>query len=630
MAKAINNVLNLKDNFSKTLEKTGANVNKFERHILRTKNGINKFGNGIKGISSNIAGFVGKIGIAGAAIGGVFASAGGTMMKFANDAAGVTDRIDKMSQKLGMSRQTFQEWDFIASQSGLSVEQLGAGMKGLATKMDDAARGGKGSIELFARLGIKIKDTTGKMKTQEEVFEEAIVKLQKMEDGTEKTALASKLFGKSGQELIPLLNGAAGSVDEMKAKAKELGLVLSDDAIDAGVLFTDTMDQLKRSFSAVTTTVGVQAMPIIQKFCDWLMKYMPQIQAVLSAVFKGLEWIVSTTVNVVSGFFNKLNFSWENCTKGLKLAWDKYGKPLFESHIKPIITSLKDNWELIWTTVENAFNACWTIMKGQWEGIGKPIFEFLLNIIGTISNAFAQHMPKIVEFVNWAFTEINNFWTTHLQPCFQAIGDFLNNVVAPAFDYVFNRFIVPLVGNVFSGIGTLWETILKPILGGILDFITGIFTGSWETAWNGVKSVFEGIWNTLKGIVIGVCNGMIDAINSVISGINKMLSFKVPDWIPIIGGKGVSVNIPQIPKFATGTNYFSGGLAQINERGGEIVNLPNGSQVIPHEKSKSMLKGRGEVTVNLNIQGNVIGNKEFMEATGTYLVEQIKVALLNS
>ena len=169
------------------------------------------------------------------------------------------------------------------------------------------------------------------------------------------------------------------------------------------------------------------------------------------------------------------------------------------------------------------------------------------------------------------------------------------------------------------------------IFNGILEFIIGVFTGNWEQAWNGVKEIFFGIWTALGGIVTGILNGMIDGINAVIRGINSMLSFKVPDWIPVIGGKGVNVNIPTIPRFANGTSYFSGGLAQINERGGEIVDLPNGSRVIPADKSKKMLENsNGAIKVDVYIQGNVIGNKEFMEQTGAYVAEKIKIALLNS
>src|SRR5690606_14737850 len=115
---------------------------------------------------------------------------------------------------------------------------------------------------------------------QETLFNEVMVALQNMEDGTEKARLANELLGRSGSELMPLLNGAAGSIDAMKQQARDLGLVISDDAVDAGVLFTDTMDQMKRSLGAVFTQIGAAVIPIFQKMADWILDHMPQIQAV--------------------------------------------------------------------------------------------------------------------------------------------------------------------------------------------------------------------------------------------------------------------------------------------------------------------------------------------------------------
>ncbi|SNS85064.1 phage tail tape measure protein, TP901 family, core region [Anaerovirgula multivorans] len=143
--------------------------------------------------------------------------------------------------------------------------------------MDETIRGSGKGAEAFAKLGLSATDSTGALKSQEQMFEETVIALQNMEDGTEKARLATELFGKQGSELMPLLNGAAGSVEEMKKQAHELGLVLSDEAIDAGVVFTGQTDQVKRMLGSVATQVGVGLMPIISKFLDWVMQYMPEI-----------------------------------------------------------------------------------------------------------------------------------------------------------------------------------------------------------------------------------------------------------------------------------------------------------------------------------------------------------------
>ncbi|NGT54728.1 hypothetical protein G6Y98_02555 [Clostridium perfringens] len=483
------------------------------------------------------------------------AGAGATaMFGMATSAAGTTDRIDKLSQKLGMSRKTFQEWDFIASQSGLSVEQLGAGMKGLATKMDEAARGGKGATETFQRLGINVKDTSGKMKTQEQVFEEAVVKLQKMEDGTEKAALANKLFGKSGQELMPLLNGAAGSVEEMKKKAQELGLVLGDDAIDAGVLFTDTMDQLKRSFSSVVTQVGVSVMPVIQKFCDFILANMPIIQSVVSTVFKVIEFFVLRVVNVVQGlvergqgvftfFLEKLNLM-KNAFNDSMEQFDDYGLafksmlevlfgpigdlPIFEE-IGKIISAINEiknrisNGEGIGEAFRNAF---------EWRDstVGNTLIDFMdfcTNIFQSIEliiKTLVENSAPIFHGLQTLFeitmSYMYNAWENIGKPLFDFFAKAIQKL-AEIFNYVF-----PIVADIFGGacdtINNLWVSILKPVLSAIGDFLKTvlllIFTYIFNDVGEVVKKTFSFIGDLWNNSLKPILDGIINFIGGVFSG----------------------------------------------------------------------------------------------------------------
>ena len=211
-----------------------------------------------------------------AIVGGATAAASG-LTALATSSAATADNVDKMSQKIGVSREAYQELDFICSQSGMEVDKLQNGMKSLVSAMDGAASGTSSNIEQFNKLGISVTDANGNMRSSEDVMWETFSALQGMENQTEKARLATELFGKSGTELMPLLNGASGSIDEMKQKAHDLGLVLSDESIDAGVSLTDTMDQMKRSLSGVVTRLGAELMPILQQVCQAVIDYMPQI-----------------------------------------------------------------------------------------------------------------------------------------------------------------------------------------------------------------------------------------------------------------------------------------------------------------------------------------------------------------
>lgn len=158
-------------------------------------------------------------------------------------------------------------------------------------------------------------------------------------------------------------------------------------------------------------------------------------------------------------------------------------------------------------------------------------------------------------------------------------------VVTKVINAVVNKFnhFKEIAGNVFNHVVEVIKGFIesaKNLFNSIISFITGTFLGAWNSAWTGVVGAFKTIFGGVKSFVKTVMNGVIDFINRGIGGLNKI---QVPDWVPLAGGKGI--NIPLIPQLAKGTNFWKGGLVQVHERGGEIVDLPRGSRVMPHDKS---------------------------------------------
>jgi hypothetical protein len=123
------------------------------------------------------------------------------------------------------------------------------------------------------------------------------------------------------------------------------------------------------------------------------------------------------------------------------------------------------------------------------------------------------------------------------------------------------------------------------VLKGIIQFITGIFTGDWEKAWEGIKNIFGGIWDSIVGVFKGAINLIIDGINFLIRGLNK-LSFDIPNWVPLIGGKSFGINIPEIPKLAVGTNYVPQDM---------LAYLHEGEAVVPKKYNPAAAAGGGDL-----------------------------------
>src|SRR5574344_3051600 len=176
-------------------------------------------------------------------------SIGSTIDAFAQK----SDRIDKVSQSLGLTRDTFQELDYAFKQNGASLDNFGMGMKSLQEITTKAASGSKTA---FDKLGISVKNANGTLKSQDQLLTETLSAFHNMPQGVKKSSLATDIFGRSAQELMPVLNQESGSIDDLRTRAHDLGLGLSKEDVDAGVKFGDAVSDMKDAFSALVLVIS--------------------------------------------------------------------------------------------------------------------------------------------------------------------------------------------------------------------------------------------------------------------------------------------------------------------------------------------------------------------------------------
>ena len=162
--------------------------------------------------------------------------------------AALGDEIDKMSQKIGFSAQGYQEWNRVFNLAGSNMNEMANSMTRFTQNMGDAARGiGKGK-DSFEALGIAIKNEDGSLRNAEATFKDTILSLAKMRDVTARNARVFELFGKSGKQLIPVLNAGSEGIAEL-LKESEKYVTVSDKQRRASVAYTDTMFDLKQMFT---------------------------------------------------------------------------------------------------------------------------------------------------------------------------------------------------------------------------------------------------------------------------------------------------------------------------------------------------------------------------------------------
>lgn len=178
----------------------------------------------------------------------------GALVKGASDVSKYGDNIDKMSQKMGISAEAYQEWDAILQHSGSSIDGM---QRGMMTLSNAAVKGS----DAFKKLGISEKDVASM--SQEDLFAEVIKGLQGMEEGSERTALAQELLGSAAKDLGPLLNTSAEETEEMRQRVHELGGVMSDDAVKAAAAYQDTLQDMQTAFQGLSRGLLTDFMPSI-------------------------------------------------------------------------------------------------------------------------------------------------------------------------------------------------------------------------------------------------------------------------------------------------------------------------------------------------------------------------------
>lgn len=148
---------------------------------------------------------------------------------------------------------------------------------------------------------------------------------------------------------------------------------------------------------------------------------------------------------------------------------------------------------------------------------------------------------------------------------------------------------------------------LKNAINSVVNWFNGTLVPAWNDGINAIGNFFSNLWEGIKAGVSGAVSFIKEGINTIISALNG-ISFHIPDWVPNWGGKDFSLNIPLL---FTGTENWKGGLAKIHDQGSEIIDLPSGTRVMPHDKSVKEARemGRKEGAINNKTNNSININK---------------------
>lgn len=257
--------------FTSAMDKAAYTTNKTMNGMLRS----------VRGVAPQLA----------AALAAVGSVAG--LKKVIDDA----DELKKVSQKIGITVESLSVLRHQASLADVDFQSLTTSVGRFSRVINDASQGAKGPSEAFAALNIEVRDSNGLLKTSEDLLLEVADRFSKMEDGVRKTALAQELFGRSGMDMIPLLNQGREGFKATREEAERLGIVISGQTAQAAEDFNDNMTRLVATVYGMGVQIGNELLPVLNTFTGQIV----DATGKTSAFHEIAKWLGETFKNLAVG-----------------------------------------------------------------------------------------------------------------------------------------------------------------------------------------------------------------------------------------------------------------------------------------------------------------------------------------
>lgn len=485
-----------------------------------------------------------------------------------------------------------------ANKMGSDITSIQNAYQGFAkqnyTMLDNLKLGYGGTQEEMARL---IKDAAQMTDVQKELGITVDASSMSFGNIVDAISVVQKSMGIMGATADEAERTISGSISSMKSAWANLIAGLGNEDADLSGLIDNFVNSASKVvdnvaprieiiFGGISDAITKLVPKLNEKLPDLLKSLLPalitgavglvnglimSLPAIIQVLIEQIPFIVSEIGTVIidclqnlgiqiSGESTFIQDAFSAIANGLGAVWQSVGKPVFDTIVAGM-QWLSANWDDISASISVAFQVLWDYCKTYWQNIGKPIWDMISSAVSMLTKEFSKYMPQIKKYFQDAVGGMQDTWNNHLKPIFEAIGKVLNNVVKPAFEFVFKTIVLPTITNTFKMIGQLWTGTLKPVFDGICDFLTGVFTGDWETAFNGILSIVTGIYNGIITVTTTQMNAMKDAVRNAIDYIKEKFNFewKLPDIkLPHFKVNGeFSVNPPSVPKF--GVEWYKKG-----------------------------------------------------------------------
>jgi len=448
--------------------------------------------------------------------------------------------VSKIKRETGESAEeaskliyAFEHYGLTSDDASKSLGILSKKLKGVEDEETGVAEGGKSTAAILADIGVKATDATGNLLPMADIMPQIADYFKTLPDGVEKTGLAMQLFGRSGKDMIPILNQGSVGLEELGKQAEKMGVVLSEKNVADIKKYTFAQREMKAGIEGVKLQIGLALIPTLTKLTAGFVEVLPHIRALVSEGLEKLSAFMSTSVipalkefwqengpAIIQAFKDMGEIIQTKVIPFLKAAASwllDFGKTALEmgqsiaKFLAPALDTLADLWT---SALQPALEAIMPYLKQVWDFLSahKEIIIAVAAAILLLINPWLAVVAAIaVVLAKW--DEISKFFSVDVPG---AIDDFLDKIGE-----------IPIIGEIFKGAFEACKVIVETVFGliknsvetqinaikDIITIVTALIRGDWEGAWNGIKDLVSGIWDGIKKQIEIVLGGIRDLLN---------------------------------------------------------------------------------------------------------------------
>jgi hypothetical protein len=523
-------------------------------------------------------------------------------------AAGVRQQLNaaddmvKTASKIGVPVEELSKLAYAAKLSGLSMDTLQTGLARLSKNLVE-------SEDKFAKLGIKVRDASGQLRPTSAIVADLADVMARMPDGAEKTALAMELFGRSGAEMIPLLNGGAESIKAMTDEAEAMGLVITEETGRAAEQFNDNLTRLSSTVTGLFRIIAAQLAPVLAQISDFLVgvasrfqNLSPEMQkfigvmaglvVVLGPVLVGLGLVVGALGAIGAPVLAAIA-AVALLVAGFLAFGDQIGLTI------PTMEELRDFWNDLGTIaealkgkVEQMATDTWTAITAKFSEMSQAADNLAKAFKKMAEDAYNWVTKKFDELVAWLGnlpTEMINIGKNIIQGIIDGLNAKwleLKAKVAEINNSIKEKFTldwwIKSPSKVTEGYGrNIAEGLAKGIAAG-QEIVGQAVTSLNDTARGAMKGIGD-LGNQIGNMFATAATNVLTGVQSLREAVAQLLQQLAQLLINsamkqlfgnIFGGLNLGIG-----GYATGTFSAARGLAMVGEEGPELINFRGGERV---------------------------------------------------